>query len=200
MRRRGKRTEEERRRPVCFFIIISIIIDVIVVVIVIISIIIDIIVVVFIIINSSIVLAIDTKLAISKTDDIFFFSDPKLHLTPLPTPPFQYVPHFNCWASDWLVCFLETFWVYLRLFMVWQSLNVKEDLQYKFVSSSVSLNVMMEKMMAGAQMLIGDAINSECSWFLNMHPSWFLNMHRSNRNSQSGFSMRCLIWQIWKEI
>ena len=84
--------------------------------------------------------------------------------------------------------------------MVWQSLNVKEDLQYKFVSSSVSLNVLFENMMTGAQMLIGDAINSECSWFLNMHPSWFLNMHRSNRNSQSGFSMRCLIWQIWKEI
>ena len=106
----------------------------------------------------------------------FFFSDPKLHLTPLPTPPFQYVPHFNCWASDWLVCFLETFWVHLCLFMVCQSLNVKEDLQYKFVSSSVSSNVLMEKMMTGAQMLIGDAINSECSWFLNMHPSWFLNM------------------------
>ena len=35
---------------------------------------------------------------------------------------------------------------------------------------------MLEKMMTGAQMLIGDAINSECSWFLNMHPSWFLNM------------------------
>ena len=52
--------------------------------------------------------------------------------------------------------------------MVWQSLNVKEDLQYKFVSSSVSLNVLMEKMMTGAQMLIGDATNSECSWFLNI--------------------------------